>query len=335
VTTSLLAGLIGLLAASGRFIGALVGYTERLPHRLIATVMGFGAGVLVPVLTLELVAESGERGSILATAGGFMGGALLFSLGNWLLERRGAADRKRCGVCVPQPSEAEIPGSGLAIAVGALIDGIPESLAIGLSTAAVMPLEAGQAGTSLPVALVAGFFLANIPQGISSTSGMHHAGRSPKYVLGVMADNGEPLVAKLGHQLCQVVCEGCGVVPVRRLLGQSNTSLVGHDDCEVLGQSRHQEPPCVPVLGPAVHHQQRRSVATDDHVLADSVGLTNRLLNVLVNLLGSRGELRTEPKSPGTCFEAAAADTVHGASSDMLVAAATPPTNARRDSPRC
>jgi ZIP family zinc transporter len=147
--------------------------------------MGFGAGVLVAVLTLELVAESGERGSILATATGFMAGALLFSLGNWLLERRGAAERKRCGACVPQPSEAEIPGSGLAIAVGALIDGIPESLAIGLSTAAATGMEAGQVGTSLSVTLVAGFFLANIPQGISSASGMHHAGRTRKYVLEV------------------------------------------------------------------------------------------------------------------------------------------------------
>ena len=58
----LLAVLVGLLAASGLFIGALVGYTGALSHRLIATVMGF-AGVLVAVLTLELVAESGERGS--------------------------------------------------------------------------------------------------------------------------------------------------------------------------------------------------------------------------------------------------------------------------------
>jgi len=98
---------------------------------------------------------------------------------------RGAAERKRCGACVPQPSEAEIPGSGLAIAVGALIDGIPESLAIGLSTAAVTGMDVGRADTSLSVALIAGFFLANIPQGISSASGMHHAGRTRKCILGV------------------------------------------------------------------------------------------------------------------------------------------------------
>ena len=181
----LLAGLIGLLAASGLFIGALVGYTERLPHRVIATVMGFGAGVLIAVLTLELVADSGERGSVLATALGFMGGALLFSVGNWVLERRGAADRKRCGVCVPQASESEVPGSGIAIAVGALVDGVPESLAIGLSIVAVGGSGAAPAETTLSIALVAGFFLANIPQGISSASGMRHAGRSRAFVLGV------------------------------------------------------------------------------------------------------------------------------------------------------
>lgn len=185
MATWLLAGLIGLLAGSGLFVGALVGYAGRLPHRLIATVMGLGAGVLVAVLTLELVTESGERGSILATATGFMGGALLFSLANRLLERRGAAERKRCGTCVSQPSEGEIPGSGLAIAVGALIDGIPESLAIGLSIAAVRGVEIAQAETTFSFTLVAGFFLANIPQGLSSASGMRHAGRSRMYVLGV------------------------------------------------------------------------------------------------------------------------------------------------------
>lgn len=93
--TWVLAGLIGLLAASGLLIGAVVGYTERLPHRAIAVVMGFGAGVLVAVLTLELITESGERGSVLATATGLIAGALLFSTGNWLLI--GGGQRKENG----------------------------------------------------------------------------------------------------------------------------------------------------------------------------------------------------------------------------------------------
>jgi len=147
--------------------------------------MGFGAGVLVAVLTLELVTESEERGALAFTAGGFVAGALIFSATNWLLERREAGNRKRCGACVAQPTEEEHRGSGLSIAVGALIDGIPESMAIGLSVAAVRGVGATEADVPISVALVAGFFLANIPQALSSASGMKEAGRSRAYVLGV------------------------------------------------------------------------------------------------------------------------------------------------------
>lgn len=181
----LVAGIVGLLAGSGLFIGALVGYSGLLAHRSIAIIMGFGAGVLVAVVTLELLAESDGGGSVWTTAFGFMAGALLFSLVNWALERRGAAERKRCGGCVAQPSEGEMSGSGTAIAIGALIDGIPESMAIGLSVAAVMGMETLQPEMTISVALIAGFFIANIPQGLSSASGMRHAGRSRSYVFGV------------------------------------------------------------------------------------------------------------------------------------------------------
>ena len=187
MATWLIAGLVGLLAGAGLFIGALLGYLGRLPHRAIAIVMGFGAGVLVAVLAFELVIESAEHGSIVYTAAGFLVGALMFSTVNWLFERRGAADRKRCGACVAQPTEAEIPGSGLAIAVGALIDGIPESIAIGLSVVAGAGRGSGVGGVTISAGLVVGFFLANVPQGLSSASGMREAGRSATYVLGVWA----------------------------------------------------------------------------------------------------------------------------------------------------
>jgi ZIP family zinc transporter len=103
-------------------------------------------------------------------------GAAVFSTINWRLARYGARHRNRCGSCVQQPSEADHKGSGLAIAVGALLDGIPESMVIGLSIA-----EGGKIGA----ALVAGFFLANIPQGLSSASGMKSAGRSLRYIFSV------------------------------------------------------------------------------------------------------------------------------------------------------
>jgi zinc transporter, ZIP family len=170
----------GLLAASGLLLGAVVAVAlgGRLPHRIIAAVMGFGGGVLIAVLSIELMDAAFRDGGPLVAALGFVCGAIVFCAINWRLSRRGARHRNRCGECVQQPSEAEHGGSGLAIAVGAALDGIPESLVIGLS----LPGSA-----KIGLGLVAGFFLANVPQGLSSASGMRRAGRSRRYIYGVWA----------------------------------------------------------------------------------------------------------------------------------------------------
>jgi ZIP family zinc transporter len=138
--------------------------------------MGFGGGVLIAILSFELVEEAYAHAGFAPTAIGFVVGAVVYSTANWLLSRHGAANRKRCGGCVEQPTEEAAPGSGLTLAVGALLDGIPEALIIGLSLTQ-------SAGVS--VVAVVGFFISNFPEGLSSAAGMKHAGRPPGYVLGV------------------------------------------------------------------------------------------------------------------------------------------------------
>ena len=169
------AGLWGLLAASGLAIGGAVavGLYGRLSHRIIAAVMGFGGGVLIAVLSVELTETAFEEGGPAAAISGLLLGATVFSLINWQIARYGARNRNRCGGCVRQPTEEEQKGSGLAIAVGAVLDGIPESLIIGLSIGG---------GGKIGLGVVVGFFLANVPQGLSSTSGMKQAGRSGRYI---------------------------------------------------------------------------------------------------------------------------------------------------------
>lgn len=170
------AGLWGLISASGLALGAAlaIGLHKRLSHRLIAAVMGFGGGVLIAVLSIELMETAFKDGGPAAAISGLLLGAAVFSLINWQIAKYGARNRNRCGECVQQPTEAEQKGSGLAIAVGAVLDGIPESLVIGLSIGA---------GGSIGLGVVAGFFLANVPQGLSSASGMRQAGRSGRYIL--------------------------------------------------------------------------------------------------------------------------------------------------------
>jgi ZIP family zinc transporter len=177
------AGLWELVAGSALVLGAAIGYFAPLSHRIIASVMGFGGGVLIAVLSFELVEDAYLHAGFVPTALGFAAGAIVYSTANWLLSRRGAHERKRCGDCVAQPTEAAVPGSGIAIALGALLDGIPEALIIGLSLST---------GGAVSTVAVVGFFLSNLPEGLSSAAGMRKAGRPVRYVMGVWT--GIPLV---------------------------------------------------------------------------------------------------------------------------------------------
>lgn len=165
------AGLWGLLSGSALIIGAGVGYFSKIPQRLIAGIMAFGSGVLISALSFDLMDEAYKGGGFDSTSIGFIGGALIYTIANIIISKRGGKHRKRSGG--QQPSESEQEGSGTAIAVGALLDGIPESIVIGVSMI--------KGGTVSMVAVIA-IFLSNVPEGLSSAAGMKKAKRSVKYV---------------------------------------------------------------------------------------------------------------------------------------------------------
>ncbi|WP_422391006.1 ZIP family metal transporter [Arthrobacter sp. N1] len=182
----------GLIAGGALVLGAAIAWRWTVPPRIVSFVMAFGAGVLISALAFELVGEAQEAGGLVPTAGGFLVGAVTYVGANAILARKGAQHRKRSGG--QQPSESDAAGSGNAIALGALLDGIPESVVLGLG------LVAG--GTVNPAVLVA-IFISNVPEGLSSTAGMKNAGRSSRYVFalwgGIALASG--LAALIGYSL--------------------------------------------------------------------------------------------------------------------------------------
>jgi len=171
MNTGLEAGLWGLVSGSPLVMGAAVAWLAPVPQRLIAAIMAFGSGVLISALSFELMDEAWQQGGIASSAIGFMGGAMVYTGANIVLSNRGARHRKR-SQNQPEPET----GSGTALAVGALLDGIPESVVIGVSMIR---------GGAVSWVAVTAIFLSNVPEGLSSAAGMKKAGRSALYVFGL------------------------------------------------------------------------------------------------------------------------------------------------------
>lgn len=164
---SLQALLWGTVAGSALLIGAVAAWWLRIPRVWVCAVMAFGAGVLVSALSFELVLEAFTMGGLAATAAGVAAGALLYFGANALLARR---SRKRSRT----QGGSSGSSSGSAIAVGALIDGIPESVALGLGLVA---------GASVNPTMLIAIFVSNIPEGLASSADMKASGRSGRSIV--------------------------------------------------------------------------------------------------------------------------------------------------------
>jgi ZIP family zinc transporter len=203
MTGALAAGFWGLVGGSALLLGAAIAWFFRLPQRLIAAVMAIGSGVLISAVAFDLMDEAYGQGGFGATATGFIAGGIAYTAANVMLSRRGARHRKRSGtVDHAQQPDAQAPSggnTGLAIAVGALLDGIPESVVIGVSL-----LD----GTGVSTVTVAAVFLSNVPEGLSSAAGMKKAGRGAAYVFGVWG--GIALVSGLAALIGNVALAGAG-----------------------------------------------------------------------------------------------------------------------------
>jgi ZIP family zinc transporter len=165
-------GIIGAfgwaaLAASTLILGALGGLLMKRNAQLAGLTLAFGAGALFSAVAFELAQEAFHNQGPVVLSAGLAAGALTYFVGNALLRRRGGARR---GKRVKPATE----GQGLSIVLGAVLDGIPESVVLGS-----MLLGGG----SVSPAFFAAVLLSNVPEGFSAAADLKREGHKPAWII--------------------------------------------------------------------------------------------------------------------------------------------------------
>ena len=163
----------GALAASSLLIGAVVALRLRPSARATGLVMGFGAGALLSAVAYELVPETVLAGVGVPLAVG--AGALTFFGADWLVDRRGGAERKDLGGLTGDAGSAS---TGRAIVLGTLLDGVPESLVLGMGLAV---------GGAVSASFLVAVFVSNLPEAVGGTVALRAAGTAPRAILATWA----------------------------------------------------------------------------------------------------------------------------------------------------
>jgi zinc transporter, ZIP family len=165
---ALAAAFWGFVGGAALLIGALLGIYVGASQRVISVVMAVGSGVLISSVAFELMEEAYRQGGFDTPAIGLLSGAVIYFAADSAVSRR-AKHRKRS-------QGQQGGGSAAAITAGAIMDGIPESVAIGISLVG---------GGAISWVFVVAVFLSNVPESLSAAAGMKKAGDSPGRILGL------------------------------------------------------------------------------------------------------------------------------------------------------
>lgn len=131
--------LYGLGTAIPLVLGAAIGLRWNLPKALLAGLMAFGAGTLVAAVSEELFGPAFDSMTPVLAGVALLAGATVYVVSNHLIETRLGTS-----------------AVGWALLLGAVLDGVPENVALGISM--------DEGGLVLLVAIAVG----NTPEAISS-----------------------------------------------------------------------------------------------------------------------------------------------------------------------
>ncbi|MCA9874992.1 MAG: hypothetical protein KC441_15090 [Anaerolineales bacterium] len=145
--------LLGAASQSSLFISGLAVYWIKVPQKVIGWLAGFGAGALISAIAFDLIAQvqAAGMGSLELTVW-LLVGTFIFIGGDTWVDKQFGADGS---------------GGPLGIVLGAVVDGVPESLIFGIQLAAGVPLSA---------AFLFAVWMSNIPQALAPSADLAQGG---------------------------------------------------------------------------------------------------------------------------------------------------------------
>ncbi len=188
-----LAAALGALAASALLVGAVLAYVARPKPRVVAVVMALGSGLLIGSVAYDLVEDARITLPVPAIAGWLLVGATVFVLGSRLISRLGRRGGSGGSGGSGDTDTDDADDSALPIVLGSALDGVPESMVLGMSLV--------HGGVSIP--LLVGIALSNLPEGIAGANGLRAKGWPARRTLGLWAIvvAVSAVAAGLGNQL--------------------------------------------------------------------------------------------------------------------------------------
>ena len=180
----------GLVVGASLLAGAVAAALLRPRASLAATLTAFGGGILFAAIALELVPDADADAGVALTATGLLAGTLVYvGADAWLSRDPGMRAMRRSGHAAAAGApmmmtrdDAEA-ARGESIAAGIFVDGVPESIALGLTIAE------GEAGA----ALLAGILLGNVVESYGAAQAILAGGHSRAFALRLLGMIGAAL----------------------------------------------------------------------------------------------------------------------------------------------
>jgi zinc transporter, ZIP family len=178
----------GLVVGASLVAGAVAAALLRLPARVAAALTAFGGGVLFAAIAFELVPEADREAGVALTAIGLVAGTLVYVAADAWLSRNDEMDRMRrsghaAAAGQPMTMHSAEAARGESIAAGLFVDGVPESLALGLTIAE------GEIG----VALLAGVLVGNVVEAYGAAQPIVAGGHTRRFAIALLTMIGAAL----------------------------------------------------------------------------------------------------------------------------------------------